>query len=68
MITVSGQLTDQLRDKKDFISSLLTKVESLVTSYPMICYFPLTPTYRQAGPLVEDASGAPPCRGQVTKL
>ena len=34
MITVSGQLTDQLRDMKDFISFLLTNAESLITSYP----------------------------------
>ncbi len=33
MITVSGQLTDQLRDKKDLTSSLLTKAESFVTSH-----------------------------------
>jgi hypothetical protein len=60
MITVSGQLTDQLRDKKDFISSLLTKAESFVTFYPKVCYFSLT---RSIGPV--PAAGSEPYRQAV---
>jgi hypothetical protein len=33
MISVKGQLTDQLLEMKDFMSSLLTNVINLVTSH-----------------------------------
>jgi hypothetical protein len=45
MITVSGQLIDQLRAMKDLMSSLLMNASNLVISYLKNCYFllPLPP-------------------------
>lgn len=56
MITVSGQLIDQLRAMKDLVSSLIANASNLVTSYLKGLLSPLTLFRFPTGAIVVDPS------------